>query len=100
VLRLRDPVPDRNHRLLGLSLGHSNRHPTPREKAATLSTEHSIRPLSEHDVPAWDDEADVVIVGFGHAGAAAALGALEQTDDVLILERGGGSEGTCGGVVY
>ena len=31
---------------------------------------------------------------------AAALGALEHTDDVLVLERGGGSEGTCGGVVY
>jgi 3-oxo-5alpha-steroid 4-dehydrogenase len=65
-----------------------------------LNTEHSTRPLSEHDVPAWDDEADVVVVGFGHAGAAAVLGALEQTEDVLVLERGGGSEGTCGGVVY
>jgi 3-oxo-5alpha-steroid 4-dehydrogenase len=42
----------------------------------------------------------VVIVGFSMAGASAALGALEVTDDVLALERGGGPEGTCGGIVY
>lgn len=65
-----------------------------------MSNQPPVRPMSSADVPAWNDEADVVIVGYGHAGAAAALGALEGTGDVLILERGGGSEGTCGGVVY
>ncbi|HEY4332943.1 MAG TPA: FAD-dependent oxidoreductase [Ilumatobacteraceae bacterium] len=65
-----------------------------------MAREITTRPLSVADVPAWDHEADVVVVGFGHAGAAAALGALEHTPDVLILERGGSSEGTCGGVVY
>jgi 3-oxo-5alpha-steroid 4-dehydrogenase len=60
----------------------------------------STTPCKAAEVPSWDLEADVVIVGFSMAGAAAALGALEVTDDVLALERGGGPEGTCGGIVY
>ena len=39
-------------------------------------------------------EADVVIVGFSMSGASAALGALEVTDDVLAVERGGGPGAT------
>lgn len=65
-----------------------------------MAREITTHPLSVADVTAWDHEADVVVVGYGHAGAAAALGALERTSDVLILERGGSSEGTCGGVIY
>jgi 3-oxo-5alpha-steroid 4-dehydrogenase len=65
-----------------------------------MAREISTQPLQVADVSGWDEESDVVVVGFGHAGAAAGLGALEHTTDVLILERGGGSEGTCGGVVY
>lgn len=70
--------------------------------AALVSTRTgtSTRPLSVNEVSEWHDEADVVVVGYGHAGAAAALGALESTPDVLVLERGGGSEGTCGGILY
>ncbi len=60
----------------------------------------STRPISSGEVRAWDDECEVVVVGYGHAGAAAALGAAEVTRDVIILERGGGSEGTCGGILY
>jgi 3-oxo-5alpha-steroid 4-dehydrogenase len=60
----------------------------------------STSPRKAAEVPSWDLEADVVIVGFSMAGASAALGALEVTDDVLALERGGGPEGTCGGIVY
>jgi 3-oxo-5alpha-steroid 4-dehydrogenase len=50
----------------------------------------------------WDDEAGVVVVGFGGAGASAALEANEQGANVLILERfeGGGSTANSGGVVY
>jgi len=50
----------------------------------------------------WDDEADVVVIGFGGAGAAAALEAREQGADVLIVERfeGGGSTAFSGGVFY
>jgi 3-oxo-5alpha-steroid 4-dehydrogenase len=60
----------------------------------------STRPLRDTQVASWDLDADVVIVGFSISGAAAALGALEVTSDVLALERGGGPEGTCGGIVY
>jgi 3-oxo-5alpha-steroid 4-dehydrogenase len=65
-----------------------------------MTRQISTRPLSVSDVASWDEEADVVVVGYGHAGAAAALGAVEGTPDVLVLERGGASEGTCGGILY
>ena len=60
----------------------------------------SVRPVHERDVASWDVEADVVVVGFGIAGVSAALGALAEGADVLVLERGGGPEGTCGGILY
>jgi len=43
--------------------------------------------------PPWDLVADVVIVGFGAAGACAALAARESGADVLAIDRfnGGGS---------
>jgi len=52
----------------------------------------AIRPLRE--VPAWDDEADVVVVGLGAAGACAALEASSAGADTLILERASGGGGT------
>ncbi len=50
----------------------------------------------------WDDEADVVIVGFGGAGACAALEAHAEGARVLVLDRfhGGGATAISGGVVY
>jgi 3-oxo-5alpha-steroid 4-dehydrogenase len=50
----------------------------------------------------WDIEADVVVVGFGAAGACAALEAAEAGADVVILDRfgGGGATALSGGVVY
>src|SRR5690242_1618792 len=46
--------------------------------------------------------ADVVIVGFGAAGACAALEAADAGADVIIVERfaGGGASAVSGGVVY
>ena len=52
----------------------------------------AIRPL--RDVPGWDDEADVVVVGLGAAGACAALEACDTHADVLALERASGGGGT------
>jgi 3-oxo-5alpha-steroid 4-dehydrogenase len=51
---------------------------------------------------AWDDVADVVVVGFGAAGACAAIEAAEAGVDVLVLDRfdGGGASALSGGVVY
>src|SRR4051812_37331529 len=48
----------------------------------------------------WAFEADVVIVGYGGAGAAAALTASEAGADVLMLEKnpeGGGNTRYSGG---
>jgi 3-oxo-5alpha-steroid 4-dehydrogenase len=57
----------------------------------------AIRPsdtLAERDVPAWNAEADVVIVGLGAAGACAAIEAASEGASVLVLERAGGGGGT------
>lgn len=43
----------------------------------------------------WDDEADVVVVGFGGAGAAAAINASEAGASVIVLEKA--PEKDCGG---
>ncbi len=60
-------------------------------------------PLAAADVPRWDDEADVVIIGFGAAGACAAIEAREAGADVLLFERNsgsGGASGLSGGEIY
>ncbi|MET8875328.1 FAD-binding protein [Nocardia sp. NPDC004604] len=50
----------------------------------------------------WDLAADVVVVGFGAAGAAAALEATDAGAQVLVLERftGGGASALSGGIIY
>jgi 3-oxo-5alpha-steroid 4-dehydrogenase len=50
----------------------------------------------------WADTADVVVVGFGGAGACAALQAREAGADVLVIDRftGGGATAVSGGVLY
>ncbi|GAA1027995.1 FAD-binding protein [Amycolatopsis albidoflavus] len=50
----------------------------------------------------WDDEADLVVVGFGAAGACAAIEAAAAGADVLVLDRfrGGGATALSGGIVY
>ena len=59
--------------------------------------------LAERDIAAWDDSADVVVVGYGGAGASAAIEARRAGADVLVVERasgGGGATGIAGGHVY
>jgi 3-oxo-5alpha-steroid 4-dehydrogenase len=61
------------------------------------------QPRHEREVTAWSDDADVVVVGFGAAGACAAIEAREAGADVLVLERAGGGGGTSamsGGLIY
>ena len=60
-----------------------------------------IRALSEFS--RFDEECDVLIVGLGCAGAAAAIEAREAGADVVVLERssgGGGTSAMSGGVLY
>jgi succinate dehydrogenase/fumarate reductase flavoprotein subunit len=61
------------------------------------------RPCRLGDVPAWDFEADVVVVGFGAAGASAALEAATTGATVTLFEVASGSGGTsamAGGDIY
>jgi 3-oxo-5alpha-steroid 4-dehydrogenase len=50
----------------------------------------------------WGREADVVVIGFGGAGASAALQAREEGADVILIDRfgGGGTTSYSGGVIY
>jgi succinate dehydrogenase/fumarate reductase flavoprotein subunit len=60
-----------------------------------------VRDLRE--VPRFDLEADVVVVGLGCAGAAVTLEATRAGADVVVLERasgGGGTSAMSGGVIY
>jgi len=67
------------------------------------SLHSSSRPCRLAEVARWDLEADVVIVGFGAAGASAAIEAREAGASVLLLEVASGSGGTssmAGGDIY
>jgi 3-oxo-5alpha-steroid 4-dehydrogenase len=50
----------------------------------------------------WDLEADVVVVGFGAAGACAALEAAAVEADVLVVDRfeGGGTTAPSGRIPH
>jgi 3-oxo-5alpha-steroid 4-dehydrogenase len=61
------------------------------------------RPRPAADVDAYDLTADVIVVGLGIAGVAAALEAVEAGADTLVLEAaaaGGGTSALSGGIVY
>lgn len=59
---------------------------------------------SSTNLPAkWDKEADVVVVGYGGAGAISAIAALDAGAEVIVLEKRevpGGSTAICGGLIY
>ena len=60
-------------------------------------------PRLASQIASWADEADVVVVGFGAAGAAAAFEAATAGADVLVLERAGAAGGAAAmsdGFVY
>jgi len=60
-------------------------------------------PRAASQIENWADEADVVVVGFGAAGAAAAFEAATAGADVLVLERAGAAGGAAAmsdGFVY
>ncbi|GAA3165370.1 hypothetical protein GCM10020255_050600 [Rhodococcus baikonurensis] len=50
----------------------------------------------------WDTSVDVLVVGFGVAGASAALEAVAAGSSVLAIDRalGGGASTISGGIYY
>ncbi len=70
---------------------------------AAKSRESSTAPRDAREIPGWDRETDVVIVGLGCAGASAAIEASRAGAQVLVLERagaGGGTSAVSGGLIY
>ncbi|MFC8380971.1 FAD-dependent oxidoreductase [Nocardia sp. NPDC057272] len=68
-----------------------------------MSTHNSVAPVDAGDVEQVDYETDVLIVGYGCAGAAAALESSAAGADVIVLEKlggGGGSSALSGGEMY
>ncbi|MFG2248558.1 FAD-dependent oxidoreductase [Spirillospora sp. NPDC048823] len=62
-----------------------------------------VEPVALRDIGEFDHECDVLVVGFGCAGAAAAYEAARAGADVLVLERAsgpGGSSAQSGGELY
>ena len=63
----------------------------------------SFAPRAAREVAAFDRACDVAVVGFGIAGACAAIEAAEAGAETLVLERaagGGGTSASSGGLVY
>ena len=61
------------------------------------------RPCRLADVESFDFETDVIVIGFGAAGASAAIGAATEGAQVTLLEVASGSGGTssmAGGDIY
>ena len=76
--------------------------PDPRPSRDTVTpVEPALEVADAADVP-WSDGADVVVVGWGAAGACAAIEARSAGASVIVLDRfgGGGASTLSGGVVY
>ena len=72
------------------------------ENDAASSVTLSPIVVQSADAVAWDDIADVVVVGFGGAGTVASIQARELNASVIAIDRfdGGGATAFSGGVVY
>lgn len=68
-----------------------------------MSPRVPVTPIAAAEIDAYDHETDVLVIGYGCAGAAAALEADAAGSDVILLERqsgGGGSSALSGGEMY
>jgi len=64
---------------------------------------NDVTPCEAGHITQWDQAADVIVVGFGAAGTAAAFTAAAAGADVLVTERAGGYGGAASlaeGIVY
>jgi 3-oxo-5alpha-steroid 4-dehydrogenase len=68
-----------------------------------VNPDRDVTPVSASTITQWDHEADVVVAGYGVAGAAAAVEAVRSDAEVLVLERTaswGGAAAMAGGFIY
>jgi 3-oxo-5alpha-steroid 4-dehydrogenase len=66
-------------------------------------TNGSLAPRHVDEIATWSDAVDVVVVGFGAAGASAAIEAAASGASVLVLDRAGASGGAAAlsdGLIY
>ncbi|MCB9629335.1 MAG: FAD-binding protein [Sandaracinaceae bacterium] len=80
----------------------SSRKSSARSRSA--APDPALPPLVIDDAASerWDESAELLVVGFGGAGACAAIQARELGLDVLVIDRfhGGGATAISGGVFY
>ncbi len=84
-----------------MSASESAQHLSTATADGTLPIDAPIRVDTADSAP-WEESCDVLVVGCGAAGAAAAIVAREGGADVRIVDRfeGGGATAKSGGVVY
>ena len=70
--------------------------PSPSETRSRSPDEAEIQDLLKNtaNISHWSDESDVLVVGFGMAGACAAIEALQAGASVTIVERTSGCTGS------
>ncbi|MET4000850.1 FAD-binding protein [Marinobacterium sp. MBR-109] len=70
--------------------------------AASITQISAPLRLLEPEQQRWAQECDVLVVGWGAAGACAAIEAHDKGADVIVVDRfqGGGASAKSGGVVY
>jgi succinate dehydrogenase/fumarate reductase flavoprotein subunit len=77
--------------------------PNPRATSRYASSMGDREVRSAREISSWHRDVDVLVVGLGCAGAAAALDATKCGADVVVIERasgGGGTSSMSGGVIY
>lgn len=68
-----------------------------------MTVRNSVTPRAAGEVASYDIETDVLVVGYGAAGASAAFEAAHAGAQVLVLDRAGGPGGASamsGGEIY
>ena len=80
----------------GTALGSLGFPKTVTQQVTQTQTETSTQSLTtQAGLPAtWDYQADVVVIGAGGAGLSAAVGALESSAKVIVLEKAAAVGGT------
>jgi succinate dehydrogenase/fumarate reductase flavoprotein subunit len=76
---------------------------TPNASQESMLPAFSVRPREANTVEHWDLEAEVVVVGLGVAGGAAAIEAARAGAETIVLERatrGGGATALSEGTIY